>query len=226
MTEEEWLNVVQPAYPMNMVRALSALFPASGSVDTYPERKVRLFGCAAVRRLWRLLVAEEHRNLVELAEWVADGKSHAMELLPWIERGVAVEDTLQGGEMYAASAAGWVCEPAIGDGIGFALEDLFDATVNDPDDLEEEHIHQKALLLDIFGNPFRPVAFDPRWRSESVVALARTAYDTRNFSLLPILADALEDAGCDSAEVLTHLRQPDAVHVRGCWAVDGVLGLM
>ena len=57
------------------------------------------------------------------------------------------------------------------------------------------------------------------------MALARTAYDTRNFSLLPILADALEEARCDTAEVLAHCRQPDAVHVRGCWVVDGVLGL-
>jgi hypothetical protein len=80
------------------------------------------------------------------------------------------------------------------------------------------------LIRDIFGNPFRPVAFEPRWRSESAVALARTAYDTRNFTLLPILADALEEAGCDHPDVLAHCRQPDAVHVRGCWVVDGVLG--
>jgi len=80
------------------------------------------------------------------------------------------------------------------------------------------------ILREIFGNPFRPVAFDPRWRSESAVALARTAYGTRNFSLLPILADALEEAGCDNADVLSHCREPNGVHVRGCWVVDGVLG--
>jgi hypothetical protein len=80
------------------------------------------------------------------------------------------------------------------------------------------------LLIDIFGNPFRPVAFDPAWRSESAVALARTAYESRNFTLLPILADALEEAGCDHADILSHCRQPDGVHVRGCWVVDLVLG--
>jgi len=80
------------------------------------------------------------------------------------------------------------------------------------------------LIRCIFGNPFRPVTFDPRWRSESAVALARTAYDTGNFSLLPILADALEEAGCDNTDVLTHCRDPNGVHVRGCWVVDGVLG--
>ena len=82
----------------------------------------------------------------------------------------------------------------------------------------------KSLINDIFGNPFRPVVFDPRWRSEAAVGLARTAYDTRNFSLLPILADALEEAGCDHADVLNHCRDPKGMHVRGCWVVDGVLG--
>ena len=58
-----------------------------------------------------------------------------------------------------------------------------------------------------------------------MIALARTAYDTRNFTLLPILADALEEAGCEHADVLTHCRDPQQVHVRGCWVVDGVLGM-
>jgi hypothetical protein len=89
---------------------------------------------------------------------------------------------------------------------------------------QKELAAHAVLLRDIFGNPFRPVAFDPRWRSESAVSLARTAYDTRDFSLLPILADALEEAGCDHPDVLSHCRDPNGVHVRGCWVVDGVLG--
>jgi hypothetical protein len=90
-------------------------------------------------------------------------------------------------------------------------------------DYELEWVAQAAIFKDIFGNPFRPAAFAEAWRSESAVALARTAYDTRNFSLLPILADALEEAGCDHPEVLGHCRGPGP-HVRGCWVVDGVLG--
>ncbi len=80
------------------------------------------------------------------------------------------------------------------------------------------------LLRCVFGNPYRPVAFSPSWRSESAIALARTAYDTRNFTLLPILADALEEAGCDHADILSHCRDPKATHARGCWVVDLVLG--
>jgi hypothetical protein len=79
------------------------------------------------------------------------------------------------------------------------------------------------LLHDIFGNPFRPVAFDPAWRTDTAVALARQMYESRDFGAMPILADALQDAGCDSADVLDHCRGLGP-HVRGCWVVDLVLG--
>ena len=80
-----------------------------------------------------------------------------------------------------------------------------------------------ALLRDIFGNPFRPVAFDPSWRTDTVVSLARQMYELREFSAMPILADALQDAGCDSADILDHCRDVTTAHVRGCWVVDLVL---
>jgi hypothetical protein len=79
------------------------------------------------------------------------------------------------------------------------------------------------LLRCIFGNPFRPVAFDSAWQSETAVALAAGIYADRAFDRLPILADTLEEAGCDDADVLNHCRGPGP-HARGCWVVDGVLG--
>ncbi|MBN9517066.1 hypothetical protein J0H58_00880 [bacterium] len=78
-------------------------------------------------------------------------------------------------------------------------------------------------MRDIFGNPFRPVMFLPEWRTEAVVALARGAYDDRAFERLPVLADALEDAGCSAGTVLAHCRN-GGPHYKGCWVVDGVLG--
>jgi hypothetical protein len=81
-----------------------------------------------------------------------------------------------------------------------------------------------ALLRDIFGNPFRPVAFDPAWRTDTAVVLARQMYEAREFSAMPILADALQDAGCYNDDVLNHCRDATAQHVRGCWVVDLVLG--
>jgi hypothetical protein len=82
---------------------------------------------------------------------------------------------------------------------------------------------QAELARDIFGNPFRPVAFSPAWRTDTAVALARQMYGSRDFGAMPILADALQEAGCDSEEVLSHCRGPGP-HVRGCWVVDLVLG--
>ena len=87
-----------------------------------------------------------------------------------------------------------------------------------------ERIVRANLLRDIFGNPFRPVTFDPVWRSDTAVSITRGMYESRDFSAMPILADALQDAGCDSDDVLTHCREEKHAHVRGCWVVDTVLG--
>src|SRR5262249_18379904 len=89
--------------------------------------------------------------------------------------------------------------------------------------LECQQAVQCQLLRDIFGNTFRPVTLDPAWRSSTVTSLAQAIYEKRAFDRLPILADALEDAGCDNADVLGHSRGGDE-HVRGCWVVDLVLG--
>ncbi len=75
----------------------------------------------------------------------------------------------------------------------------------------------------VFGNPHRPTVFDPAWRTETVVALARGVSDDRAFDRLPVLADALEDAGCADTDVLTHCRDRGP-HARGCWVIDGLLG--
>ncbi|WP_232069778.1 hypothetical protein [Gemmata massiliana] len=82
---------------------------------------------------------------------------------------------------------------------------------------------QAQLLRCLIQNPFRPVIFSPSWRTSIAVALASQMYESREFGAMPILADALQDAGCDSAEVLDHCRG-EGPHVRGCWVVDLALG--
>jgi hypothetical protein len=79
------------------------------------------------------------------------------------------------------------------------------------------------LFRDVFGNPFRPVTVHPSWLTSTVATLAQTMYESRDFSPMPILADALQDAGCEIDDILNHCRG-DGVHVRGCWVVDLVLG--
>jgi hypothetical protein len=89
---------------------------------------------------------------------------------------------------------------------------------------------QCDLLRDIFASPFRPAAVCPACLTPQVVALARAAYDRRHLpsgelgpDRLAVLADALEEAGCTDPDLLNHLRPPGP-HVRGCWAIDLLLG--
>jgi hypothetical protein len=82
-----------------------------------------------------------------------------------------------------------------------------------------EYAEQMCVLRDLIHNPFSTVAFDVGWRTSTVESLARLISESQDFSPMPILADALEEAGCDNAEILNHLRGPGP-HVRGCWAVD------
>jgi len=82
---------------------------------------------------------------------------------------------------------------------------------------------QAALVREILGNPFRPVTLDPAWLTENVVLLARQMYETEDFSHTPILADALQDAGCENVDVLKHCRDETLTHVRGCWVLDLIL---
>jgi hypothetical protein len=86
-----------------------------------------------------------------------------------------------------------------------------------------ERAAQAGLVRCVFGNPFHPtLTCNPtwlRWNAGTVVRLAEDIYQDRAFDRLPILADALEDAGCDNADILNHLRQPEE-HVRGCWVLD------
>jgi hypothetical protein len=88
---------------------------------------------------------------------------------------------------------------------------------------KEEEQRQLAFLRDIFGNPFCPITFNPAWLTPAVKALAQTIYDDRAFDQMPLLADALEKAGCAVPEILDHCRGP-GVHVRGCWVIDLLLG--
>ena len=76
----------------------------------------------------------------------------------------------------------------------------------------------------LFDIPVRPLALDPSWLTGTVVALARGIVADRAFDRLPILADALQDAGCDSTDVLTLCRDPNVTPARRGWVVDLVLG--
>jgi hypothetical protein len=101
-------------------------------------------------------------------------------------------------------------------------------------DKSQEQAKQVALLRCIFVNPFHSITISPSvlaWNDGTIVRLAHAAYEERHLPAgtldngrLAVLADALEEAGCDNTDILQHLRQQGSVHVRGCWAVDLCLG--
>jgi hypothetical protein len=83
-----------------------------------------------------------------------------------------------------------------------------------------------TMLHDIIGNPFRPISINSTWltwHNGLLMSMAQRMCDSRDFSDMPVLADALEEAGCNNADILQHCRQPGE-HVRGCWLVDLILG--
>jgi hypothetical protein len=200
------------------------------------ERGLRLFGVACLRHIPTWSTERRVLEALTATERFADGELTRTE---FVKRYTAISrryNSLLATKSGRNSKSGraettylLACMYAMAPDDPLAVRHAADRLIGSRDDFGGEVVTRLRkmtphLLRDIFGNPFRPVAFDPAWRSESAVALARTAYDTRNFSLLPILADALEEAGCDHPDVLAHCRQPDATHVRGCWVVDGVLG--
>ena len=176
-------------------------------------RKLRLLICAICRRGIDNIRASSHQNGLEVAEQYADGVASDD------DRHTAYRETT------FRKRKNW---PQM----------HFEAMVHNalaPDDelapLNALHrvsnprarTFQTALLREMFGNPFRPVAFSHSWRTDTALSLARQMYESRDFSAMPILADALQDAGCDNEAILNHCRQPGE-HVRGCWVVDLVLG--
>jgi hypothetical protein len=186
------------------------------------DRRWRLFAVHCCDRLKHLEPAQVSLAALAVAERFVEGKANDDELSAAYDQAYDLAGAYQHGSGPAV-AAGWValalCYAAhpweSADNVAhFAREALAS---------EAEAAFQAGLLRDIFGNPFRPVTFDPAWRTSDAIALARQMYESRDFGAMPILADALQDAGCGNEQILSHCRGPGP-HVRGCWVVDLVLG--
>jgi hypothetical protein len=161
------------------------------------DRKTKLFDVASCRLIWDSF-DEQRRRRVEAWERFAEGEITREEL----------NLAMSGSPHDWSDPCDYAWDAAIAGG-GAA---------------------QANLLRDIIGNPFHPVSINPASLTPTVSNFAAAAYEERELpkghldaALLGVLADALEDAGCDNAELLGHLRGPGR-HVRGCWALDVLLG--
>jgi hypothetical protein len=209
------------------------------------DRKLRLLGVACARALGPLLADRATRGAVTTAERYADGAVSVSVLrrASSAAGGVANRDVGEPADAprpwpppELARLAGWG-EEAFPPSYGLLLRmaSHFVSIVANPylsaPEVFPEHPYlphrrfvSPLLVKDVVGNPFRrAAAAEPAWRTATVLALGCGIYEERAFDRLAILADALEDAGCTDRAFLDHCRGPGP-HVRGCWAVDLLLG--
>ena len=233
------------ADPRPMVEGLKGwrTDPDKARADSHASRrKARLFALACCERIRHLIADPDDLKAIDLLSDYTCGRTRVEELVRLNRRlrsdhfQARETDPLTQYNMAVAHwAPGWAVtqrdfvKEAIAvatDGDSWTAIECFRftaaASTKAGADTTAELAAQADLLRCVFGDPTRPIAFDPAWRTETVVGLAAALDDGRAFGNLPILADALQDAGCEEEAVLTHCRV-DPHHVRGCWVVDRIL---
>jgi hypothetical protein len=246
MTVCEWLTSSEP----NTMLGSLPQGPAGPGVSRAAARKLRLALCACCRRVAGALgpdgraavaAAEEHADgalpakalaaaaALAAAEAGSAGRFSAGNQACWAAVWVAQEHLFHPDQVLRSAATGAAFAAApyerlleeineAGEGGAQPVNALWRAAY------EAERAAQAALLREVFG-PGTPRPVPARWlawEGGTVPRLAARAYGEGDFAALPVLADALEDAGCEDPEILSHLRGPGP-HVRGCWALDLLL---
>lgn len=236
MNAAKWLACADP-YQM--------LVFLSGKVS---PRKFQLFAVACCRRVWHRLPDPRSRRAIEMTERFIEGEATVQEMQAACrEAEAAQQDARQkrrgdAGECAAVALAltpewnadRWPCVSSVASRASVAAAQFAELSGTNRKErrrnwvrgLTDEQAAQSNLLRDLVGNPFHPISLDPTWLTSTVSSLAHAAYEHRVLPLgtldplrLAVLADALEEAGCDDARLLVHLRGPGQ-HWRGCFAVD------
>jgi hypothetical protein len=213
-----------------------------GMRDRGTDRQWRLFVCACCRQVWGQMRDKRSQEAVRVGEAfadrgaTADQREAAMHDALLAEDGVDEADEDAALRVYqaqlrvqeAATAATFPSTERVTYNEAHSAVDCCTGVSKRGKDEEAEV--QRVLFLDIFGKRGRLATVEPAWQTPTVVQLAQAAYDERELpsghldpARLAVLADALETAGCMDQEILAHLRG-SGPHVRGCWAVDSLLG--
>lgn len=204
MTEAEWLACVELWPMLELVRGRCG------------ARKLRLLGNAFVRRYYLPGEAPHADQLDGQADdpHFSDAPSNAANYA-WQMAKSCTDKLYQD----AVARCGAVTHAGhVAAGTRAALYESLERQFAAP-----EAALQCQLARCVFGSPFRPVLFVPSWMTSDVKAIAEAVYRERRFHDLPVLADALEEAGCTDEQSLSHCRGPGP-HARGCWVVDLLLG--
>jgi hypothetical protein len=210
MDEQQWLNWTDREAMLQFI------------ANQASNRKLRLFGCACLHQAWDWTDHSAFRRAVLVGERFVDGAVSEAEL-----RRAFIVAWPNGWEHLRTAA---ICtltaqqEWQLRQVRILAYEVVRLVEHQQLSAMKRFQPQQQAdFLREIFGNPFRPPVFLPDWRTPDVLALAGEIHDERSFEHLPVLADALEDAGCGDLGLLAHFRRREG-HLPGCWALDCVLG--
>jgi hypothetical protein len=229
MTEAEWLDE-----GLSCQWLIGRVLRGNAARTKVGRRKLRLFACACSRQVWDLLGDQRMRRAVEVAERFAEGLAGKDDLeaayraTNRLRRGSFVPEDPEVALNTAASMAAWsaYAKPSA---LAFHVTayplQLAGRSVGDKDG----DAVIAGIIRCVFADPSRPATLAPDCRGRIIKALAQAAYEERRLpsgeldqARLAVLADALEEAGAEG-DLLEHLRGPGP-HVRGCWAVDLVLG--
>ena len=229
MNEHDWLLALDPAAMIDFLHT-----------RVY-DRKLRLLACAFVRQRWELLRYPTPREAVEMGERYALGAARRREIEAMRQQAQQSAAEAPEFERHAYQAAAATLLPHAIEAVRTASASLraqfiaeeANAAMSREDELriivEAGRLvdrQQGQVVLEVFGNVFCPPVVEPawlRWSDGAVAKMARLIDQERRWEELPYLADALTDAGCTEEALVRHLREPGA-HVRGCWALDAVLG--
>jgi hypothetical protein len=242
MTEQEWLCSGDPSAMLHYLHDQSAMFRTRWQGPFHvrhwrtSERKLRLFACGCCRYVALWLQSDAARQVITLAEQYAEGQIDFATL----ERALAVAD---GAEQAVARQSSWAdysrrAFEAVACLARRKVEEVVTAAhlagrvfqswsgVND-EAVRANSAAQANLLREIVGNPFVPARLDPdllSFNDGAVDRIARSIHEERAYGDLPVLADALVDAGCRGEAILTHCRQEKNAHCPGCWVIDLLTG--
>jgi hypothetical protein len=225
MAPEDWPD---DYHSQRMVHELLA--PGKIQRTKAGKRKLRLFACACCRAAWSVIPDPRLRSAVEIAERFADGAA-ALDEMEGAMRGLE-HFSHDSGRPGARAVEAIIASDMVGYATHKQASNAAFCMTATQRPLAGQALGRlkgdKAicqLIRDIFGNPFRPAVLEPRFRTRSIVGLARAAYEERllpsgllDATRLGVLADALEEAGAPE-QAVSHLRS-EGPHVRGCWVVD------
>lgn len=212
--DEQWRECIEPQGLLDLIRSRSS------------PRKLRLVACAYARNVWHLLTDERSRKAVDIAERFADGECAVTELLETHEEAapVAAMAHQRDPKSPATRAARLAVACTHEDAYTAAYVGTFawrGTTRRHP-----EFREQTPIFRELYGNPFiawRIESGSPNSWGLAPIEMARAIYAERDFLRLPELADLLESRGCCHPELIAHCRELSG-HLRGCWALDYILG--